>query len=176
MPNTNSNVQQSRLQTHGPSGCTAELITMRGAGALALLCATRVSGHPLCFFDDRPTDSDQVLRFCPEAQDGACCNDLEEDMVEAWFDNVGPFITGDCKELYTEVRPVAALAPLHLGCVMVCCSTAPRITAAAAAVCSCCGSFVLFLSLCTPLLQSVVSFMRTNAHTGSRIVLKRVRV
>lgn len=75
---------------------------MRGVGVLVLLCATRVCGHPICFFDDRPTDADEVLDFCPAAQDGACCNDLEEEIVIARFDAVGA-LTGDCADLYKQV-------------------------------------------------------------------------
>lgn len=76
---------------------------MRGVGVLTLLLATWVSGHPLCFFDERPTDYDEVLTFCPAAQAGACCNDLEEAAVVARFDAVGA-LTGDCIDLYTQVK------------------------------------------------------------------------
>lgn len=42
--------------------------------AIALLGAvTLCASHPLCYVDDRPTDPDEILTFCPEAQAGACC-------------------------------------------------------------------------------------------------------
>lgn len=79
---------------------------MRGVGVFAaVLFATSVavvSGHPLCYFDDRPTDYTEVLTFCPAAEEGACCNDAEEVLVEAQFNAMGN-LTGDCIDLYTEV-------------------------------------------------------------------------
>ncbi|CAN0493480.1 unnamed protein product, partial [Ectocarpus sp. 12 AP-2014] len=52
---------------------------MRAFAYLAALVATRVASHPRCFFDDRPTDYDQVLTFCDNsiAAHGACCTDDE---------------------------------------------------------------------------------------------------
>eukprot|EP00903_Cladosiphon_okamuranus_P010393 g9831.t1 len=58
--------------------------------------------HPLCYVDEKPTDYDEVLTFCPEPQAGACCTDLEEAAVEARFDAAGP-LTGDCEDLYKQV-------------------------------------------------------------------------
>ena len=75
---------------------------------LAGLFAGRVASHPLCFIDDKPTDFDQVLTFCPEAQDGACCTDIEEDNVSAAVDAVGPIST-ECRELYKKVGSFAVM-------------------------------------------------------------------
>lgn len=78
---------------------------MRGCALVAVFLATAVrvaDGHPLCYVDERPTDYNQVLNFCPEAQAGACCTDLEEAEVEARFDAAGP-LTGDCEDLYKQV-------------------------------------------------------------------------
>lgn len=61
------------------------------------------AAHPLCYVDDRPTDYDQVLTFCPEAQNGACCTDLEEAEVATLYDDAG-LLTGDCADLYKQVR------------------------------------------------------------------------
>lgn len=71
--------------------------------AIFLATASRVYAHPLCYVDSKPTDFDEVLTFCPEAQSGACCTDLEEAAVEARFDAAGP-LTGDCEDLYKQVR------------------------------------------------------------------------
>ncbi|CAM9759383.1 unnamed protein product [Scytosiphon promiscuus] len=73
---------------------------MRAYVLLALLGAA--CSHPLCYVDDRPTDYDEVLTFCPEPQAGACCTDIEEAAVEALFNDAGP-LTGDCVDLYTQV-------------------------------------------------------------------------
>lgn len=50
----------------------------------------------------RPTDYDEVLSFCPEAQVGACCNDIEEAAVEALFDSAGA-LTAECQVYYKQV-------------------------------------------------------------------------
>lgn len=78
---------------------------MRCVGVLAFLllcCATRVRGHPQCYFDDRPPDPDEDLTFCRQEEDGACCSDMEEAMVEARFRGIGP-LTGNCSDLYAQV-------------------------------------------------------------------------
>ncbi|CAM9548065.1 unnamed protein product [Ectocarpus sp. 6 AP-2014] len=67
-------------------------------GALITLCAS----HPLCYVDDRPTDPDEILEFCPEAQSGACCTDAEEALVQLRHEAVGN-LTGDCDDLYKQV-------------------------------------------------------------------------
>ena len=77
---------------------------MRGYSFFAaFLTARRVLGHPLCYIDSRPTDYDQVLTFCPEAQHGACCTDAEEAEVQARVEAAGT-LTDDCADLYTQVR------------------------------------------------------------------------
>ncbi|CAN0382047.1 unnamed protein product [Pylaiella littoralis] len=78
---------------------------MRACVALAALlaAASKVAGHPICFVDDKPPDVERSLTFCPEAQDGACCTELEELEVEIRFDAVGP-LTGDCADLYLQVQ------------------------------------------------------------------------
>lgn len=70
--------------------------------AAFLATASRVVAHPLCYVDSKPTDVDEVMTFCPEAQAGACCTDLEEAEVEARFDAAGP-LTGDCADLHKQV-------------------------------------------------------------------------
>lgn len=78
------------------------LVIMRGLGALTLLGALHVSSsHPLCYIDDRPTDYDEVLTFCPAAQAGACCTDAEEAAVATRFEAVGA-LTADCGDLYLQ--------------------------------------------------------------------------
>ncbi|CAN0296313.1 unnamed protein product [Ectocarpus sp. 4 AP-2014] len=83
---------------------------MRAFACLAALVSTKVvSSHPLCFFDDRPTDYDEVLTFCNNsiATYGACCTDDEEAQVAADFSAVTPAaeeLTGDCSDLYKQVR------------------------------------------------------------------------
>ncbi|CAM9570334.1 unnamed protein product, partial [Ectocarpus sp. 4 AP-2014] len=82
---------------------------MRSFACLAALVGTKVvSSHPLCFFDNRQPDYDQVLTFCDNsiASSGACCTDDEEAQVMSDFDAVTPFgveLTGDCSDLYKEV-------------------------------------------------------------------------
>lgn len=79
---------------------------MRTIGFVQLFAAfsfqwALIKGHPLCYFDDRPTDYDQKLSFCPKPQDGACCNDLEEEGIVNQFLSAG--LTGKCADLYKEV-------------------------------------------------------------------------
>lgn len=61
------------------------------------------AGHPLCFIDDRSTDYNQVLTFCPAAQDGACCTDAEESAVKALYEDAGS-LSDPCADLYKQVR------------------------------------------------------------------------
>ncbi|CAM9889122.1 unnamed protein product, partial [Ectocarpus sp. 4 AP-2014] len=83
-------------------------VTMVGAKggisiAITLLGAlTLCTSHPLCYVDDRPTDPDEILEFCPEAQSGACCTDAEEALVQLRHEAVGN-LTGDCDDLYKQV-------------------------------------------------------------------------
>ncbi|CAN0049189.1 unnamed protein product, partial [Ectocarpus sp. 6 AP-2014] len=82
---------------------------MRFFACLAALVGTKVvSSHPLCFFDDRQPDYDQVLTFCDNSitSYGACCTDDEEALVMADFSAVTPEgveLTGDCSDLYKQV-------------------------------------------------------------------------
>lgn len=69
---------------------------------MACLVAGRVSGHPLCFINDKPTDVDQELTFCPAAQDGACCNTEEEVDVKRRLDELN--LTDKCYDMYKQVR------------------------------------------------------------------------
>lgn len=62
-----------------------------------------VAAHPLCYFDNRPTDPDMTLTFCPAQKDGACCNDVEEAAIRKIFDAEGS-LTGSCADYYKEVR------------------------------------------------------------------------
>lgn len=66
------------------------------------LLAEGASGHPLCYFDDRSTDYNEELTFCPAAQDGACCTDAEELAVEALFDAAGT-LSDSCADLHKQV-------------------------------------------------------------------------
>lgn len=61
-----------------------------------------VEGHPICYYDSRPNDEDQVLTFCPEPQFGACCNDLEEAAIKGLYESAGT-LNGTCAYLYKEV-------------------------------------------------------------------------
>lgn len=81
---------------------------LRSWSLFACLVAGRVSGHPLCFIDDKPTDVEQELTFCPAAQDGACCNSEEELHVQERLEQLN--LTGKCKEMYKEVRQLHAIS------------------------------------------------------------------
>lgn len=69
---------------------------------LACLVVGRVASHPLCYVDDKPTDLDEHLDFCPEAQHGACCTDLEEASVRSIVDEAHP-LSDTCYDLYKQV-------------------------------------------------------------------------
>lgn len=71
--------------------------------AIATFSALRAAAHPLCYFEDRPTDYSEVLTFCPEQQFGACCNDEEEAEVEALFQAAG-VLSASCSEYYQQVQ------------------------------------------------------------------------
>lgn len=89
---------------------------MRTASSLLLLAASalqiavNVDGHPLCWIGDRPTDYEEVLEFCPEQPEGACCTDDEELGVQALFEAAGA-ITGECADLYKEVQLLVQCTP-----------------------------------------------------------------
>lgn len=81
--------------------------------ALSVLGATvlhsfwkKVAAHPLCYYEDRPTDPTQVMVFCPEQEEGACCTDLEEmaaiNVYKAPFPE-GTVPTDECAEYYRQV-------------------------------------------------------------------------
>ncbi|CAM9182128.1 unnamed protein product, partial [Laminaria digitata] len=74
---------------------------MRSWSLVLLLVAGKVSGHPLCFINDKPTDVDHQLKFCPAAQDGACCTDEEEAGVRDRLEKLN--LRGHCKEMYKQV-------------------------------------------------------------------------
>lgn len=78
---------------------------MRSWSLVLLLVAGKVSGHPLCFINDKPTDVDHQLKFCPAAQDGACCTDEEEAGVQERLENLN--LGGHCKEMYKQVRQLS---------------------------------------------------------------------
>lgn len=67
-----------------------------------VLAGHRVASHPLCYIDDKPTDYEQELTYCPEAQDGACCTDIEEANVSDTVSAAGD-LTDECYELYKKV-------------------------------------------------------------------------
>lgn len=71
--------------------------------AAALVAASTVAGHPICFIGDRAPDLARTLTYCPAARDGACCTDVEEAEVQARVAAAGP-LSGDCADLYKEVR------------------------------------------------------------------------
>lgn len=79
---------------------------MRGLLVLgvAVLCTlgNRVRAHPLCHYDARPPDPDMFLLFCPEQEDGACCNEIEEAEVITWY-NEEVITTDACGEYFREV-------------------------------------------------------------------------
>lgn len=66
------------------------------------------AAHPLCYVNDKPTDLNQVLTFCPAAQDGACCTDLEEAEIKTAFDALN--LTGDCADIYKQVLRIEVLS------------------------------------------------------------------
>lgn len=66
-----------------------------------LVCS--VKAHPLCYYDDRPTDYDLVMTFCPEQQDGACCNPTEEAALQALYNSAG-ILSSTCAKYYKQVN------------------------------------------------------------------------
>ncbi|CAM9766653.1 unnamed protein product, partial [Scytosiphon promiscuus] len=80
--------------------------------ALSLACSVAwAAAHPLCFTNDRPTDEGKTsLKLGPSdqygggafLQFGACCTDVEEEEVQAKFDEVGE-LTADCAAIYEQV-------------------------------------------------------------------------
>lgn len=104
-PTTKRNTQTLPI-LHRRSIITRMSVIMRGLGFLGLLLlrfATRVSGHPQCFYDGRPPNPEQILTFCPAATDGACCTDFEEEIVVARFGAVGDLLSSECADLYRQV-------------------------------------------------------------------------
>lgn len=75
-----------------------------GAVLLSSRVFLRAAAHPLCYFDSRPTDPDEVLVFCPDQEDGACCNDVEEDEVISLFLAAGSLLSTECSDYYKQVR------------------------------------------------------------------------
>lgn len=66
----------------------------------------QVNAHPLCYYDDKPTDPDQELLFCPEQNDGACCNDVEELAAITEYQRVNPngtALSSECAAFYRQV-------------------------------------------------------------------------
>lgn len=86
-----------------PSAESKGLVIMRNFGFLACLVMGRVCAHPLCFFNDRPTDVDRQLEFCPPAQDGACCTEAEESAIQEKWNDIDFGENDECAELYKEV-------------------------------------------------------------------------
>lgn len=82
-------------------------------GALALNALVRQGvAHPLCYYDAKPTDPDQVLVFCQPQEEGSCCNDLEEIISITWYQEFfpeGSDATEECKNLYKQVSFVARI-------------------------------------------------------------------
>lgn len=72
-----------------------------GASFVCLL-GRQVLAHPTCFYDSRPPDPDEILEFCPESEDGACCNDAEEAAAIAVFQEAGE-LSDDCAVYYRQV-------------------------------------------------------------------------
>lgn len=83
---------------------------MRGCAFLVALLASasRVSSHPLCYVDDRPTDTERQHTFCPAAQDGACCTAAEEAEIQLRFEGAGA-LSDDCADLYKQVGGAVSL-------------------------------------------------------------------
>lgn len=98
---------------------TRRSTTMRAANVL--LATTTIGifltwqkiaqAHPLCYYDDRPTDKDMVLTFCPAQAEGACCNAEEEAAAKALYTSKGTLTTA-CAALYKQVC-------LRYGCLFV---------------------------------------------------------
>lgn len=98
------------LRPPPPVGASEDPRIMRVVQLLfvCLVAIGSTAGHPLCFVDDRSTDYDQVLTFCPAAQDGACCTDAEELAVKALFEDAGT-LSDFCADLYKQVRATPVL-------------------------------------------------------------------
>lgn len=77
-------------------------------GLVLGLKAGWAAAHPLCYVNDKPTNPDQVLTFCPAAQDGACCTDLEEAEIKASFDAFN--LSGDCADIFKQVKRIEVLS------------------------------------------------------------------
>lgn len=80
-------------------------LSVLGATVLQSLWRQAVA-HPLCYYEDRPTDPTQVMVFCPEQEEGACCTDLEEmaaiNVYKVPFPE-GTVPTDECAEYYRQV-------------------------------------------------------------------------
>lgn len=92
-----------------------------GAAVLCALSWQAVS-HPLCYYDARPTDPEMFMVFCPEQEEGACCNEFEEAEVITWYNNE-TLTTTDCEDYFRQVRCVVSYsqatsvcAPTANGC------------------------------------------------------------
>lgn len=76
-------------------------------GAAVLHSVVRqANAHPLCYYDDRPTDPDQELVFCPpQPAYGACCNEMEEIAAITLYQVVNPngTLSSDCAAFYRQV-------------------------------------------------------------------------
>lgn len=83
-----------------------------GAAVLHSL-ARQTNAHPLCYHEDRPTDPDAELVFCPDQPAyGACCTESEETaaitVYQAAIGN-GTQVSSDCAAYYRQVSfPFAA--------------------------------------------------------------------
>lgn len=77
---------------------------------LASLTALKggIDAHPLCYVGNMPPSMETTLSFCDVyADDGFCCNEIEENNVKARFDTAAvETLTGDCATLYNEVNNV----------------------------------------------------------------------
>lgn len=65
----------------------------------------QAAAHPLCFYEGRATNTEIEMTFCPQQEEGACCNELEERFSFDLYHNASANeLTGDCATYYKEVR------------------------------------------------------------------------
>lgn len=81
--------------------------------ALICILSRRTAAHPLCYYDDRPTDPDMVMIFCPPQEEGACCNEAEEMAAITLYNEASATtLTDECAELYRQV----SMEIMHSSC------------------------------------------------------------
>lgn len=92
----------------------ADLFLLFGLGAATvglIFLGRQAAAHPLCFYGDRATNTEIEMTFCPQQDEGACCNEQEERFSFDMYHNASTQeLTGDCATYYKEVRDLQNIA------------------------------------------------------------------